>query len=294
MNGIIVVNKEINMTSHDVVNRIRRIFNTRQVGHLGTLDPIATGVLVVCLNEATKLVPYLENVTKEYVCEVSLGASTDTFDKTGNIVDIVSDYRVDETTIDEVLRSFLGPSYQTPPVFSAIKIKGKKLYEYARHNENVEVPPRKINVFEIERISSLQLKNGYTTFKFRVLVSKGTYIRSICNDLGIKLGIPAHMSELTRTQNGVFRLDNAWTLDEIMEGKYELISMLDALSNYESIQGEAFIKKAINGMKISPVEVKKVLGHLPEQIVIKERDNLIAIYLLDLEKYCYKAGRVWK
>ena len=294
MNGIIIVNKEKNLTSHDVVNRIRHVFNTRQVGHLGTLDPIATGVLVVCLNEATKLVPYLENVTKEYVCEISLGASTDTFDSTGQITNKVDEFCVTEEIIDDALHSFIGTSYQTPPKFSAIKINGKKLYEYARHNEEVEVPTRKITIFEIERISPLQLKNGYNTFKFRILVSKGTYIRSVCNDLGIKLGVPAHMSELTRTKNGEFKLANAWTLDDIEHGNYEIISMLDALKDYVFLTGSQFIQKAINGMKISPIEVKKVVGYLPERIAIKDNNQLVAIYLLDLEKYCYKAGRVWK
>ncbi len=292
MNGIIIVNKEKNMTSHDVVNRIRHVFNTRQVGHLGTLDPIATGV--VCLNEATKLVPYLENVTKEYVCEISLGASTDTFDSTGQITNKVDEFCVTEEIIDDALHSFIGTSYQTPPKFSAIKINGKKLYEYARRNEEVEVPTRKITIFEIERISPLQLKNGYNTFKFRILVSKGTYIRSVCNDLGIKLGVPAHMSELTRTKNGEFKLASAWTLDDIEHGNYEIISMLDALKDYVFLTGSQFIQKAINGMKISPIEVKKVVGYLPERIAIKDNNQLVAIYLLDLEKYCYKAGRVWK
>lgn len=294
MNGIIIVNKEKNLTSHDVVNRIRHVFNTRQVGHLGTLDPIATGVLVACLNEATKLVPYLENVTKEYVCEISLGASTDTFDSTGQITNKVDEYSVTEEIIDNALHSFIGTSYQTPPKFSAIKINGKKLYEYARRNEEVEVPTRKITIFEIERISPLQLKNGYNTFKFRILVSKGTYIRSVCNDLGIKLGVPAHMSELTRTKNGEFKLANAWTLDDIEHGNYEIISMLDALKDYVFLTGSQFIQKAINGMKISPIKVKKVVGYLPERIAIKDNNQLVAIYLLDLEKYCYKAGRVWK
>lgn len=294
MNGIIIVNKEKNLTSHDVVNRIRHVFNTRQVGHLGTLDPIATGVLVVCLNEATKLVPYLENVTKEYVCEISLGASTDTFDSTGQITNKLDEFCVTEEIIDDALHSFIGTSYQTPPKFSAIKINGKKLYEYARRNEEVEVPTRKITIFEIERISPLQLKNGYNTFKFRILVSKGTYIRSVCNDLGIKLGVPAHMSELTRTKNGEFKLASAWTLDDIEHGNYEIISMLDALKDYVFLTGSQFIQKAINGMKISPIEVKKVVGYLPERIAIKDNNQLVAIYLLDLEKYCYKAGRVWK
>ena len=161
MDGLIVVNKPAGITSHDVVNKIRRIFNTKQVGHLGTLDPLATGVLVVALNKATKLVPYLENVTKEYVVEATIGLESDTFDSLGVITKSVKPTNITEEIIDKTLESFLGVSEQTPPIYSAIKVKGKKLYEYARNNKEVEIPKRTIEIFEIKRTTPL-IEDGDT------------------------------------------------------------------------------------------------------------------------------------
>lgn len=294
MDGLIIVNKEAGMTSHDVVSKIRKIFQTKRVGHLGTLDPMATGVLVICLNEATKLVPYLENVKKEYICEITFGMSSDTYDSTGNIVNKTFDFNLDENKVDKTLNSFIGLSYQTPPIYSAIKINGKKLYEYARKNEDVVIPKREIFVYEIKRISKLTYEKDIAKCEFRTEVSKGTYIRSICNDIGIKLGIPALMSGLKRTKNGEFAIQNASTLDEIQKGNYKLISMLDALSSYEIIDNKNLIQKANNGMKISVCDIKNILGMLPQKIVIKDVDKLVAIYLYDIEHNCYKVGRVWK
>ncbi len=294
MDGLIIVNKEVGITSHDVVNKVRRIFNTRQVGHLGTLDPLATGVLVVCINEATKLVPYLENVSKEYVCEITMGISSDTYDISGNVLKRVKNFNISEEKIDEILKSFLGDSLQTPPLYSAIKIKGKKLYEYARKNESVELPLRKIHVDAIERISPLCYEGEVAKFSFKTTVSRGTYIRSICNDFGEKIGIPCLMSNLERTRNGEFTISMAQTLDEIASGNYKPISMLEALSSYPVIDNFHCINKATNGMKISSLVIKELLGYFPKSIVIKDKDKLVAIYILDLEAHCYKAGRVWR
>ena len=170
MNGLIVVNKHQGVTSHDIVNDIRHIFKTKQVGHLGTLDPLATGVLVCCIGEATKLVQFLESVSKEYVCEAIIGIGSDTYDSTGNILEQV---KVDSESlnvelIDNCLSSFLGKSKQRPPMFSAIKVDGKKLYEYARHGKSVEVPERDIEIYNIERISNVEFDDGVAKFKFKV------------------------------------------------------------------------------------------------------------------------------
>lgn len=294
MNKIIVVDKEKNMTSHDVVNKIRKIFNTKRVGHTGTLDPNATGVLVVCLNEATKLVQFLETDQKTYLARVCLGISTNTEDADGEVIEKKEVHCLTEDLIDNVLQSFLGDSYQTPPMFSAIKKDGKKLYEYARMGEKVEVEQRLINIKDIRRINNVIFKDGYMEFDFISTVSKGTYIRTLCVDIGKKLGYPAHMKELRRIKVGNFDLIDSRKIEDIEKGNYKAFSMLNAIKNYPTIDNEEFINKANNGMKISINKVVELLGQKYKKIAIKENDNLIAIYELDEEKKCYKAVRVWK
>lgn len=293
MDGLLVINKPKGLTSHDVVNKIRKIFNTKQVGHLGTLDPLATGVLVVCIGGATKLVQFLENVRKTYICEVTLGIETDSYDITGEIVEQKEIINISKKDIDDALNSFLGKSKQFPPLFSAIKKNGKKLYEYARNNLEVEVLPRDIEIFNIERISEISISNGLAKFSFIVEVSKGTYIRSICHDLGKKVSLPATLSELCRIKNGNFCLEKSFTLEQIESGNYELITSLDAISDFPSINSSKLITKAMHGMKISFEDIKNSCNDLPLKIAIVDENKLIAIYLKDEEKHCYKAGRVW-
>lgn len=295
MNGLIVVNKHQGVTSHDIVNDIRHIFGTKQVGHLGTLDPLATGVLVCCVGDATKLVQFLESVDKEYVCEAIIGIGSDTYDSTGNIIERVEvdSERLNIEMIDKCLSSFLGKSKQLPPKYSAIKVDGKKLYEYARRGKEVVIPEREIEIYKIERVSDVIYKDGTASFKFKVVVSKGTYIRSICHDFGEKVGFPCLMGGLERTRNGVFDLSMSSTIDEIRVGNYKLVNMVDATKDIPSIIGGDFIKKATNGMKISPIEVKKILGDMPQMIRILDNDRLVGIYLFDKDMFCYKAGRVW-
>lgn len=294
MNGLLIINKQQGVTSHDVVNDIRHIFKTKQVGHLGTLDPLATGVLVICIGDATKLVQFLENVNKEYECEVTLGIETNSYDITGEVVKTENITILNEKEIDDALNSFLGKSMQMPPIYSAIKKNGKKLYEYARKNQDVEISPREIEVSTIKRISDVVYSDNKAKFSFKVTVSKGTYIRSLCHDLGVKLNVPATMSGLKRTRNGEFDLQNSFTIDEVRVGQFNLISMLDALRDYDMVENDEIVKKAMNGMKISLLMIKEVLGKLPSKIVICHKSELVAIYLRDDELHCYKAGRVWK
>ena len=294
MNGLLIINKQQGVTSHDVVNDIRHIFKTKQVGHLGTLDPLATGVLVICIGDATKLVQFLENVNKEYECEVTLGIETNSYDITGEVVKTENITNLNEKEIDDALNSFLGKSMQLPPIYSAIKKNGKKLYEYARKNQDVEISPREIEVSTIKRTSVVVYSDNKAKFSFKVTVSKGTYIRSLCHDLGVKLNVPATMSGLKRTRNGEFDLQNSFTIDEVRAGQFNLISMLDALRDYDMVENDEIFKKAMNGMKISLLMIKEVLGNLPPKIVICHKGELVAIYLRDDELHCYKAGRVWK
>ncbi|MBE6130740.1 MAG: tRNA pseudouridine(55) synthase TruB [Erysipelotrichaceae bacterium] len=293
MDKIIVVNKSIGMTSHDVVNKIRRIFNTKKVGHTGTLDPDASGVLVVCINEATKLVQFLENDSKEYIAEILIGRSTDTFDKTGNTTNDVTVNLLTNEEVDNCLKMFVGKIEQFPPIYSAIKVNGKKLYEYARKNEIVEIKPRNVEIFELSRISNVIKEENYYKFSIKTLVSKGTYIRSLCVDIAKKLGYPGLMNSLIRTKCGVWRIEKSNTLDEISMGKFNCYSMLETLKNYVLIDDDDCIYKALHGMKISPSKIKEIIGETPERIVIKKEDKLIAIYELDKTIYGYKAVRVW-
>lgn len=293
MNGIILVNKEKKMTSHDVVNQIRKIFKTKQVGHLGTLDPLATGLLAICINNSTKLVQFLSDHNKTYVARVCLGISTDTYDLEGNITEKKEVEYLNETIIDQCLESFLGESVQIPPIYSSIKVNGKKLYEYARNNQNVEIPKRKITIFDIKRISKLEYLNQCCYFDISVSVSKGTYIRSLCYDIGQKLNYPSMMVDLKRIKLGDFSIDDASTLDEIKNQHFKIFSNLEALQMYKCIDDLNLINKAKNGMKIKIDDIKNITDSLDNYVVIKENEELIAIYQLDLEKKCYKAARVW-
>ena len=293
MNGIIVINKNSGPTSHDIINKVRKIFKTKKVGHLGTLDPLARGVLVVCINDATKLVQFLENDSKEYIAEVLVGTSTDTFDCTGNII---NDEEVNDLTnqkIDETLKNFLGKSKQLPPIYSAIKKDGKKLYEYAREGKDVEIAEREIEIYNIERISDVKIDNNKALFSIKVNVSKGTYIRSLCVDICKKLGYSGCMNNLIRTRSGKWSITDSSTIEEVEYGNYTLYSMLDAVSDFPFLEDEECIYKAKHGMKISANNVSNLIGNNRKTIVIKELDKIVAVYEYDEAIKGYRALRVW-
>lgn len=293
MDGIIVVNKEKGMTSHDVVNRIRKIFKTKRVGHLGTLDPLATGVLVICLNDATKLVQFLQDHNKTYIAKVCLGKATDTYDLEGKVTEKVKIDNIDEKLLDEVINNFLNETTQLPPLYSSIKVNGKKLYEYAREGKYVAIAPREIKIHEIKRLSKLEYSDGLCYFDLFAKVSKGTYIRSLCYDLGQKMLIPSLMADLKRINSDIFNIDNAFTLDQIENGEYKIYSMLEALESFPKIDDDYIYTKANSGMKISLNDIKKCLNSNPQQIVIAKEDKLVAIYEISDDKNYYKAARVW-
>lgn len=251
---ILNVCKEANMTSRDVVNIISKHLHTKKVGHTGTLDPLATGVLLICTHHDTKLVDIITAATKEYVATMQLGLQTDTGDITGQILK-KAPYKVTKTQVEKVLKSFLGDSIQTVPIYSAVKINGKKLYEYARNNETVTLPTRKIHLYDIEL---LDFKDD--TIKFRVVVSKGTYIRSLIEDIAKNLGTLGTMTSLTRTKQGYFSIENAYTLDDILNDNYQEIPLLTILKDYpiyELNQDEYFRVK--NGAKLSLNRDDKIL-----------------------------------
>lgn len=216
LHGVIPVLKPSGWTSHDVVNRIRRLSGQKKVGHTGTLDPEVEGVLPVCLGQATRIAEYIQNLPKRYRGTMTLGIATDTQDQTGQVVEEKPvDVVPTPEQIDAVFNRFTGAIQQVPPMFSAVKVKGRKLYEWAREGESVQRPPRTVTIYSLRRIG---MEDGeHPRVDFDVTCSKGTYIRTLCVDLGAALGYPAHMSRLVRTESGPFTLTDAQPLQSLAE-----------------------------------------------------------------------------
>lgn len=231
MDGILLINKPAGYTSHDIVGIVRKKLHTKKVGHCGTLDPDATGVLVVCVNKATKAIQFLMSYTKFYRATLSLGKSTDTYDASGKVLEEKEVGALSENQVIDVLNSFMGKSKQKPPIYSAIKVNGKKLYEYARNGEEVEIKERNIEIMMIKMIS---FSNNEIVFD--VKCSKGTYIRSLCVDIAQKLGYPGHMSHLERRQAGHFSIEDCITLEQLEKGDYTLHSIEEALGDYPKLK----------------------------------------------------------
>ena len=266
MNGILLINKPQDYTSRDVVNKLGGILKTKKLGHTGTLDPIATGVLVVCVGNTTKLCELLTSEYKEYIATIKLGIKTDTLDTTGKIIE-EKKFNISETQIKEVLNSFLGESTQTTPIYSAVKINGKKLYEYAREDIEVELPTRDINRTNIELISF-----NNDEIKFKTTVSKGTYIRALIDDICKKLNTVGTMSSLIRTKQGKFTIENSYTIEDIQNGNYQITTIEDALSDIECINiNEELYNKVKNGSII-----EKTFNN--DIACLKYNNKIIAIY----------------
>ena len=245
MNGIILIDKPQGWTSHDVVGKLRGILHERRIGHSGTLDPLATGLLVVFVGRATRAVEFAEADRKEYIAGLRLGMSTDTQDITGRIINEGSDLP-DEMELRKALERFKGELEQIPPMYSAVKVGGKKLYELARKGENIERKPRHITVFGLEIVG--REGNDYI---LDVVCSKGTYIRTLCHDIGTPLGCGGCMSSLRRTKSGVFSVENAYTITEVQEaadrGEAEkLLLPTDTLfAGYPELRADAASEKLL-------------------------------------------------
>lgn len=245
--GFLNINKPKGMTSHDVVANIRRLTGIRQIGHTGTLDPFAEGVLPICIGKATRLIEYLED-DKAYLATVQLGANTDTYDIDGQITETF-DKKATREEVEKSLNDFRGEIEQLPPIYSAIKVNGKKLYEYARKGEEVEITPRRVIIKQLE-LKTFDMEKQEAVLE--VKCSKGTYIRSLAYDLGKKLGTGAHLSALTRTQAGRFTLDNTITLQKLVfdEVKKYLINPIEILSLKQLEATEADLAKIKNGVSL--------------------------------------------
>lgn len=269
MNGILLVNKEKNFTSRDIVNNISKNLKIKKVGHAGTLDPLATGLMVIGIGKATKILDLLTLDKKEYIATVKMGISTDTLDITGNIVNKQDDFTITELKLRETLNTFLGTYNQIVPKYSAVKINGKRLYDYARNNIEIELPKRLVNIYSIELINIDFSKNEFT---FKTLVSKGTYIRSLINDIGIKLNILCTMKDLIRTKCGKFDLCMSNKLNNINYNN--IISIKDALDiKVVKIEDNVLYNRVKNGNYVVMENEKN------EMILFIDQDeNEMAIY----------------
>ena len=297
MDGIIVINKPKGCTSHDVVAKVKKILNVKKAGHTGTLDPLATGVLPILLGNYTKLSKYLMEHDKTYKATIFLGEKRSTGDEEGEIIQTSEIIPDSEENVKEVLISFLGKQMQVPPIYSAIKVNGKKLYEYARAGETVERPKRQVTISKFELLSSkYDEKNKQQRIRFNVECSKGTYIRTLVVDLARKLGYPGVMSLLTRLKSGGFTLDQTLSLDDVRDAVatqtlQQYLYPLDyALKDYPQLTIQvAQWKKVQNGGWLSPSE----LNTSEKEIVLSFDGQVKALYHFDPKNKMYKPTKMF-
>lgn len=275
--GVIAINKKQGVTSFDVVNDIKHIFGIKRVGHTGTLDPLAEGVLIIAIGKATKIVELLTAEDKEYIAEAKLGIKTDTYDITGEVID---EREIPKNVcLEGVLNSYQKTYEQEVPIYSAVKVKGKRLYEYARNNRKIELPKKKVTIKEIEL-----LDRDNENFKLRVLVSKGTYIRSLINDIGNSLNTYATMTSLLRTKQGRVSLKDTFTIDDVKRNNYILYQIEEVLDYPTVVVDKNLEQKISTGQKLN--NTYNVL----DKIIFKTESNkLLGIYLCE-DKYL----KVWK
>lgn len=250
MDGIIIVNKPKKCTSHDIVHKTKKITGEK-VGHTGTLDPMATGVLPLLIGKGTLCSKYLINHDKIYEVQLTLGKKTDTGDSEGNVIDEkkVMDGVFEEAEVEAILNSFLGRQEQIPPMYSAIKVNGKKLYEYARKGQTVELQPRNIEIYKIELI---KVEKELKQIEFQVHCSKGTYIRSLCEDIAKSLNTVGYMSALNRIQVGDFSIEQSISMEQLQKGEFSYITIEELFQDKQEIVLEPNrLQPFLNGVKLT-------------------------------------------
>lgn len=261
MDGILPIYKEAGMTSHDVVMRLRRLLHMSKIGHSGTLDPDATGVLLVLIGRATKALPFLEDTDKEYIATMKLGIRTWSDDTGGEIIETKPIKKIDDFPL--LLSQFVGKQKQLPPMVSSVKVNGKRLYEYARNHEVVERPLRDIEIYEIECLEE-------ANYRFRVACSSGTYIRSLCVDIAAKSGNIGCMDTLLRTKVGRFQLADCVTLKQVENGEIPVFPLTKALAHYPQVKYEP-LTDIIQGKKIR-------LSGNDDEVAVCSQEEVMAIY----------------
>ncbi len=273
MNAVILINKDKGKTSRDVVNSLTKVFNTKKIGHTGTLDPIAQGVLVICINKYTKLVNSLMSLDKQYIGTITLGIKTDTYDITGKVLE-QKDISVSKEDIEKVFSSLIGKYEQIVPIYSAKKVNGKKLYEYARNGEEVKLPTNEVDIYNLELISYEKNK-----IVFKCNCSKGTYIRSLIQTICDKLNVIGTMSDLVRTKQGNFDISDSYTVEDIANGNYKALSVKDLFGYKTYNLTEEEFNKVKNGshIKVDSNEDILLLYYNNEEIAIyKRKDDFYA------------------
>ena len=269
INGILVVNKPKNYTSRDVVNKVSKIFKTKKIGHTGTLDPIASGVLVLTIGKATKLSEVITSEEKTYIATAILGLQTETLDTEGEIIK-EADVTLSKDEVKNALLSFKKTYNQEVPIYSAVKVNGRKLYEYARNNEEVSLPSREVTIKDIELLD-INYENNKTVVKFMCTVSKGTYIRSLINDIALSLNTFGIMSDLVRIKQGEFDIRNSYTLEQIENNEYEIINLEDVLKDYFTVAMDEELEfKVKNGVVLNNI-------YNQEYVLFKSKD-VLALY----------------
>lgn len=269
INGILIVNKPKNFTSRDIVNKVSKILKTKKIGHTGTLDPIASGVLVLTIGKATKLSELLTSEEKKYTATAILGTETDTLDTEGKILKD-EDTKISKEDVLKVLTSYKKTYNQQVPIYSAVKINGKKLYDYARNGEEVQLPSRMVTIKEIELLD-IKYENNKTIIKFSCLVSKGTYIRSLIRDIAYSLNTVGIMSDLIRTRQGKFDIKDSYTLEKIENNDFEYIKLEDVLKDYFTIDMDSDLEfKVKNGVALDDIYDK--------EYVLFKSNNVLALY----------------
>lgn len=285
MDGILILNKEKNITSNKAIMKVRKILNIDKIGHCGTLDPDATGVLPILLNKATKLSDLFLEKDKEYIASGIFGIKTDTADISGNIIEKKEFNNINEEDFKKVVLSFLGEYDQIPPMYSAIKKDGKKLYELARKNITIEVEPRRVKVLNIELLE-YKFNETYNSieFKIKVLCSKGMYIRTLLEDICVKSGNIGTLTELERTKSGIFSIDNSYKINDIENNEYKIITIDELFKNHEYIIVNDYMANLVkNGITLDERQIttEKIFK------VYNKNKKLIAIYK-PFEKNKYK------
>lgn len=273
MDGFLVINKTKGWTSADVVNKIKGVLNIKKAGHLGTLDPDATGVLPIAIGKATKVIRYINEGDKEYQAVIKLGEKTDTLDAAGKVIETKEIPELDKDKIEKIFKDFIGRISQTPPAYSAVKVDGVRAYELARKGKAVQIKPRDVFIKEISLT-----KIDIPFIAFNVVCSKGTYIRSLCSDIGERLGTAAHMFSLIRTVSGQFKIRDAVDIDDLEKGR--IIKIDEALGFMPEIRiKKGFEDKVKNGMPITASFIEKTshFFKLNEKVRIYSDERLIAV-----------------
>jgi len=283
MDGVLLVNKKEGLTSFDIVRKIKKALNTKKVGHCGTLDPLAEGLLVVTIGKALKISRFIEADEKEYIATIKLGERTPTLDREGEIIERKEIVPFTKEDINNVFNSLIGTIKQKPPIYSAIQVNGKRLYEYAREKIEIEIKERDIEIRELEL-----LEYGKDFIKYRVACSKGTYVRVLCETIANKLNNIGFMSDLIRTRIGKLTLNNSYSLEDIEKGNYKLIDIESSLTNFTILTlKERDLYKAENGNVLDFY----IEGNI---LVINESREVIALYEGDIKNNRLICNRVLK